>query len=99
MSKPTLSSQVAELTGKLRSTIAQANRHYERCKLLEVENRDLRALLKEHGIEAPNAVRDVHYMRDAFQRLAAEVGYPNVRIRGGELQVRTDDGNWESAHA
>jgi hypothetical protein len=97
--RPSLSTQLADLTGKLRNTIAQSNRHYERCKLLEVENRDLRLLLKDHGIDVPAAARGIAGMKDAFQRLAAEVGYANVRIHGGQLQVRTDDRNWEPADA
>jgi uncharacterized coiled-coil DUF342 family protein len=99
MSKPNLSTQLRDLTAKLRSTIAQANRHYERCKQLELEVKDLRAMLEEHGIEVPDAAKGIGRLKAAFQRYAAEVGYPNVRIHGGILQVRGDDNNWETVDA
>lgn len=90
-----LHAKINELTIKLRSTIAGANRHYERCKLLEIENRELKLILRQHNIEYRTQLPTLMAgARARFEVLAMEHGRSNVRIHGGNLEVR-QNGEWQ----
>jgi hypothetical protein len=88
-----LRAQLEALTLKLRGQIAQANRYFERLKLLEIENRELIALLKEHGVDRNPTLTTVQSLRDRCIELSRELGMANVRIKSGAIEVR-QNGDW-----
>lgn len=86
-----LHTQIAELTGKLRGQIAHANRLFERCSMLELENRELKLILRQNNIEYRSALPTLMAGAKArFELLADQHGRSNVRIHGGRLEVRED---------
>ena len=88
-----LRKEIADLTTKLRTQIASANRHFEHVKLLEIECRALRAALADHGIDIAPAVSRMGSLRDRFLELARDHSMANVRIIRGHIEVR-QNGEW-----
>ena len=88
-----LRDQVAALPAKLRGSIAQANRYFERMKILETERNMLIAALKEHGVDMHPQVSKLGALRERFLELAGEYSMANVRIIRGHLEIR-QDGAW-----
>ena len=88
-----LREQVRTLTIKLRGSIAQANRYFERMKILETERNMLIAALKEHGVDMQPQVSKLGALRERFLELASEHSMANVRIIRGHIEIR-QDGAW-----
>lgn len=82
-----------QLLGKLRAQIAQANRYFERMKLLETENRMLQGALRDAGIEPVPHFSKMGMLRARVMELGVKHGMSNVRIKGGIIELRTD-GVW-----
>jgi hypothetical protein len=88
-----LRAQLASVTLKLRAQIAQANRYFERLKIIEIENRELIALLKAHGVDRNPTLTTVQSLREQCMALSQELGMANVRIVRGQIEVR-QHGEW-----
>jgi hypothetical protein len=91
--KAELEARLRDLTIKLRDQIAQNNRNFERAKLLEVENRELKAVLAEHGIDYIPRVNTltIRSHKARFLQLVNDLGMANVRIRNGLIETRNQE--------
>lgn len=91
-----LRAENAALIAKLRTQIAQANRYFERMKMLEVQNNMLLAALRDAGIEVTPSLSKMGALRTRVLELGAEFGLSNVRIKGGIIELRREGNIWEA---
>lgn len=79
-------------------TLKAAREEIERlrteCDRLRIELRGAKDLIAQRPLS--NFVARATSRREEFQALSAKHGFANVRILGGEFQVRDDQGYWNS---
>lgn len=64
------------------------------CDRLRIELRGAKDLIAQRPLS--NFVARATSRRDEFQALSNKHGFANVRILGGQFQVRDGSGNWNS---